>query len=86
MVTLHTFCRAFGNAERVRLVVCLSRTATVSELLEKCHLSQSALSQHLAILRNAGVITAHRNGRYVQYKTCSRAYVQLAKTIINLTQ
>lgn len=84
-MTLHTLCKACGNAERVQLIVCLSRTATVSELLEKCHLSQSALSQHLAILRNAGVVTAHRNGRYVRYKTSSRAYVQLAKAIINLT-
>lgn len=84
-MTLYTICKAYGNAERVRLVVCLSRPATVSDLLKKCGMSQSALSQHLAILRNAGVVIARREGRYVEYKTSSRAYTQLAKVIINVT-
>ncbi len=85
-MSLNTLCKALGNAERVRLVVCLSRKSTVSELLIKCHMSQSALSQHLAILRNAKIVVARRKGKYVQYKTSSRAYIHLAKSIINLTQ
>lgn len=74
-------CKAFSNPERVRLVECLLREATVSELLKKCNLSQSALSQHLAILKEADVVTARREGRYVYYKTSSREYVRLARMI-----
>ena len=85
-MSLNTLCKAYGNPERVRLVVCLSRKTTVNDLRKKCLMSQSALSQHLAILRDAGVVTAHRNGRYVQYKSSSLAHVQLAKAIIHLTQ
>ena len=84
-MSLNTLCKAFGNPERVQLIVCLSRKTTVSDLLGKCHMSQSALSQHLAILRDAGVVTAHREGRYVQYKSSSHEYVKLAKAIIHLT-
>lgn len=83
-MSLNTLCKAYGNLERVRLVVCLSRKTTVSDLLKKCHMSQSALSQHLAILRDAGAVIARRNGRYVQYKASSAAYVRLAKMIIHL--
>lgn len=78
-------CRAFGNPERVKLVACLSRETTVSDLLQKCDLSQSALSQHLAVLRSAGVVRTRTNGRYVYYKTTSRTYIDLARNIIALT-
>lgn len=84
-MSLNTLCKAYGNPERVQLVACLSRKATVSELLAKCHLSQSALSQHLAILRDAQVVTAERIGKHVNYKASSQTHVQLAKTIIKLT-
>lgn len=84
-MTLNSLCKAFGNPERVRLIECLSRKATVSELLTKCHMSQSALSQHLAVLRDAGVVTTHRNGRHIEYKSSSQAYARLARTIIRLT-
>lgn len=85
-MSLNTLCRALGNPERVRLVACLVRKATVSELLSKCSLSQSALSQHLAILRKAGVVRASRSGRYMQYVTASREYDQLAQAIIRITK
>lgn len=83
---LSDLCKAYGNTERVRLIACLSRASTVGKLLAKCDLSQSALSQHLAVLRRAGIVTARRAGRHVTYKTASRAYVRLAEEIIRLTR
>lgn len=82
---LKDLCKAFGNPERVRLIACLSKETTVSDLLEKCDLSQSALSQHLAVLRDAGVVRARTSGRHVYYKTASRNYIQLAENVIALT-
>ena len=78
-------CRALGNPERVRIVACLTRETTVTDLLKKCKLSQSALSQHLAVLRRSGIVHARTDGRYVYYQTMSRDYIDLAKTIISLT-
>ncbi len=83
-MTLKTLCKAFGNPERVQLVECLVREATVSALLKKCALSQSALSQHLAVLRRSGVITARKKGRHVYYKTSSAAYLRLAQSVRTL--
>jgi len=82
---LDNLCKAFGNAQRVQLVACLSQESTVSELLEKCPLSQSALSQHLAVLRTAGIVKTREEGRHIYYKTASREYLDLARKIIALT-
>ncbi|MGK2848479.1 MAG: ArsR/SmtB family transcription factor [Minisyncoccota bacterium] len=82
---LTVLCKVLGNPERVRLVKCLAREMSVSELLEKCDLSQSALSQHLALLRSANVLKTRRDGRHIYYQTASPEYLRLAKLIINLT-
>lgn len=82
---LKELCKAVGNPERARLIACLAREMTVSSLLKKCSLSQSALSQHLSVLRDAGVVRTRESGRHVYYRTASRKYVDLARTIIALT-
>ncbi len=79
-------CKAFGNPERVRLIECLSRETSVSGLLKKCSLSQSALSQHLGVLRDAGIVRSRESGRHVYYRTVSLRYTDLARTIITLTK
>lgn len=85
-MVLKDLCRAFGNVQRVALVACLVQEATVSQLLEKCDLSQSALSQHLAVLRSAGIVRTRENGRHVYYRAASRKYTDLAQTILSLTK
>lgn len=79
-------CKAYGNSERVNLIACLTHEKTVSDLLKKCDLSQSALSQHLAVLRSAGVVLSRESGRHVYYKTASREYAELARRIIVLSK
>lgn len=83
---LNTLCKALGNAERIRLVACLSKEETVSNLLLKCNLSQSALSQHLAVLKKAGLVTTRRSGKNIFYKTVAKDYVKLANLLINHTK
>lgn len=85
-MVLKTLCRAFGNSRRVQLIACLEKEATVSELLEKCTLSQSALSQHLAVLRDAGIVRTRENGRHVYYQNVSREYTDLARRVLALTK
>ena len=82
---LKNLCKAYGNPERVRLIACLARETTVSRLLEKCALSQSALSQHLAVLRDAGIVRTRESGRHVYYQNASREYTDLARKIVTLT-
>ena len=85
-MSLKELCRAFGNPVRVRIVVCLSHEATVSELLGKCTLSQSALSQHLAILREARIVKTKERGRYIYYKIADKRYTNLARALLLITK
>ena len=61
-------------ANEKRLVICcllLGRDHTVAELNEALDLSQSALSQHLAVLREADVVRCHRDGQHMRYTLAS---------------
>ena len=40
---------------------------TVGELVAGAGVSQPAVSQHLAVLRQAGLVAERREGRYVRY-------------------
>ena len=57
-------CKAFANPVRIQILDMLGqRERYVSELLEELGISKPNLSQHLAILRNAGVVTTSRVGK-----------------------
>lgn len=58
-----------SHETRLALVLHLVQgEATVSELCEELGLAQSNTSHHLAILRNAGLVTDERNGQFVVYR------------------
>lgn len=77
--------KVFSNEERVRLIICLSKSKNVTELLSLCHLSQSALSQHLKILRDEGVVSCIRDGKNKVYSVESKKVLHLAKQLVALT-
>lgn len=57
-------------ANPIRLqVLChiFKKEKNVSELLEKIKISQSALSQHLVIMKENGIIKSEKKGKYVFY-------------------
>ena len=81
----NSICNALGNEERVALLRCLKKEQSVSELLEHCVFSQSALSQHLRILRDAGAVVAKREGRNVRYTAVPQAF-QIATLLATFTK
>jgi len=60
--------RSLANEQRL-LLLCnlLDGPMSVGELNERVALSQSALSQHLAVLREAGVVTTERRAQSILY-------------------
>lgn len=59
---------ALANERRLAVVELLGRSErSVGELERLVGISQSALSQHLARLRNAGLVRTRRDGRTVYY-------------------
>lgn len=51
---------------------------TVTEIYVKLRLEQSVASQHLAILRRAGIVTTSRDGKFIFY---SVNYIRLAEVV-----
>jgi DNA-binding transcriptional ArsR family regulator len=60
--------KAIGNTHRL-LVLCelAQRPLAVCELNRRIPIAQSALSQHLARLRSAGLVVAQRDGPRIRY-------------------
>lgn len=57
-------CRAFANPTRLHLIEMLTRGERwASELQEGLGISKANLSQHLAILKSAGVVSTRREGK-----------------------
>ena len=74
--------RALGDPTRLRVVQELAAgTRCVCELRERIEVSGSLLSHHLAVLRDAGIITATRRGRWIDYTLDRDALSGLAELI-----
>lgn len=80
--TQETIFKVFGNRERLNLFLCLSAKKNVTELMGKCSLSQSALSQHLKVLRDAQFVECVRNGREQVYQVKDKEALRIAKSIV----
>lgn len=75
--------RAIGNEQRM-LVLCLlieHGELTVGAMLEHVPLSQSALSQHLAKMRDEGLVTFRREAQTLHYRIDSPAAEKLMATL-----
>ena len=64
--------RALGDATRLRVLQeLLDRPLHVNDLMAKLKSEQSLLSHHLKVLREAGLVTATRDGKAVLYQVAS---------------
>ena len=59
-------------------------TITLAALSERVGLSQSALSQHLALLRDDGIVATRRDGQAIFYRIADRNAVKLVATLADV--
>jgi DNA-binding transcriptional ArsR family regulator len=72
--------RLVGQPNRVRILLELGRgEACVCHLEAKLGLRQAAISQHLMALRDGGIITARRDGRFMFYQLADPALLDLIR-------
>jgi DNA-binding transcriptional ArsR family regulator len=76
------FLKALANDQRL-LVLCslLGGRLSVGEINERVHLSQSALSQHLSVLREAGLVTTEREAQTIYYALTPGPAVQVMEVL-----
>lgn len=63
--------KALGDPTRVSLIACIAkcgRACSVGEVAACCAVDFSVVSRHLALLAQAGVLDAKKEGRIVSYR------------------
>ena len=77
--------RALGNERRLMILCQLADgERSVGELFPRVGLSQSALSQHLAVLREEGVVATRREAQSVWYRIVDPAALKVVATLAEI--
>ena len=76
--------KALANEQRL-MILCnlLEGPLSVGELNGRMSLSQSALSQHLGVLREANVVTTTREAQSIRYELSSGAVTRIIEILYN---
>jgi DNA-binding transcriptional ArsR family regulator len=77
-----TLLKALANRHRLIILCQLTeRARSVGELAELLDIRDSTVSQHLALLRKDGVVTAKRDGQTIWYSIGSEPARELVRTL-----
>lgn len=77
--------KALSNERRLTILCQLGdRELAVSQIQPLVDLSQSALSQHLAVLREQGVVATRREGQTIFYRIADPAAVRVVATLAEI--
>lgn len=76
---------ALANERRL-LILCMivDKELSVGDLQAQIGISQSALSQHLAVLRSQGLVTTRRNAQTIYYRLASSEARQVIETLASI--
>ncbi len=79
--------KILAHPDRLKITLLLSHsTHTVSELVWALGISQSGTSNHLRLMRQAGIIKASRQGRFIRYQMSSQTLNQWVENFIQRPQ
>ena len=78
--------RAVNHKLRQRMIDLLEENEkmTVTDIYIKLRLEQSVASQHLAILRRAGVVVTDREGKFINYSLNKERLAQISRLVEEL--
>lgn len=80
-----TLLRLLSNERRLMILCQLADgELSVSEIQSRVGLSQSALSQHLALLREDGVVATRRERQTIYYRIVDHAAMRVIETLAEL--
>lgn len=72
--------KAIANENRLKVLYLIAdKEMSVGEIEKEVHLSQSALSQHLAVLRNYDIVKTRRKAQTIFYQLKDEKMRQIIK-------
>lgn len=80
-----TLLSLLGNEKRLMLLCQLADgEMSVRDIQSRVGLSQSALSQHLALLREEGIVATRRESQTIYYRIVDHAAMRVIETLAEL--
>jgi len=77
--------KAIGNAKRLEIILMLTKgEMKVGDLEKVIGLSQSALSQHLAILREENIVQTRREAQVIYYAVNDEKVLKILNLLENM--
>lgn len=85
---LHSdLCKTLANAKRQMILNAIrDGESTVTEIHDRTSIPQATLSQHLSILRSAGLVRSRREGNHVFYAITNQKIIQAFDLITEVMQ
>lgn len=82
MRKLAEFFKALGDETRLKIIRMLSeKEMCVCEVIDRLDLSQPAISHHLKILRQAGLVKDTKEGKWVYYALDESAFIKYGEEL-----
>jgi DNA-binding transcriptional ArsR family regulator len=79
------FLQTISQPTRLQILLAIGEGETcVCHLEAMLSLRQATLSQHLMALREAGIVSDRRAGRYIHYRLCNPALLDLVRQAAQL--
>ena len=77
--------KALAHPVRLKIACGLSKkgVCNVGKMAENLGIPQPAVSQHLNVLRNAGVVSGYRNGTRICYRLDSPETLEIIRCMLN---
>lgn len=78
LIRLHaSVCKGLADPKRLLIINALrDGERTVTELVEELGVPQANVSQHLAVLRDRGLVRARKDGQFVWYTVTSAKIIE----------
>jgi DNA-binding transcriptional ArsR family regulator len=81
-IEAESFMKLLANRNRLMILCSLLDTElSVSQLNSRIPIGQSALSQHLAILRKQNIVSTRRDAQSIYYSVCDQRVKEIITTL-----
>jgi ArsR family transcriptional regulator len=78
--------KAIGHVKRLEIICLLQgHSLTVGQIVQMTELRQAAVSQHLMLLKNLGIVSTEKLGKEMYYSLNSETFSKVSSFIKNLT-
>lgn len=85
--TIAEYLKVLGSPIRIKILLSIGYgEACVCHLEAKLKKRQAYISQHLMVLRDAGILETRRDGKYIYYNVADRKVFDLIETAADLLE